>query len=311
VATDDYNKEDVRDFALWKAAKPEDERTGAAWDSPWGRGRPGWHLECSAMAMKYLGETLDLHCGGVDNIFPHHENEIGQSEGATGVPFARAWCHGEFLLLEGSKMAKRLGNEITVGSLREDNVPGVAVRQLMFNTHYRQHLNMKDEALESAVQGVRRIAEFAERLAKASSGTPALATAAAVAEQQVRDALFDDLNAPEALAALFTFIRAANAELDRGGSDLGALARARSAFAVIDGVLDLAPRPEGTDGDDDAQREREQLRPWVEEKLAERREARARRDYARADAIRRELEERGVELKDGPKGTEWRVVRRG
>jgi cysteinyl-tRNA synthetase len=113
------------------------------------------------------------------------------------------------------------------------------------------------------------------------------------------------------LAALFTFIRAANAELDRGGSDLGALARARSAFAVIDGVLDLAPRPEGTDGDDDAQREREQLRPWVEEKLAERREARARRDYARADAIRRELEERGVELKDGPKGTEWRVVRRG
>lgn len=311
VATDDYNKEDVRDFALWKAAKPEDERTGAAWDSPWGRGRPGWHLECSAMAMKYLGETLDLHCGGVDNIFPHHENEIGQSEGATAVPFARAWCHGEFLLLEGSKMAKRLGNVITVGTLREDNIPGVAVRQLVFNTHYRQQLNMKDEALESAVQGVRRIAEFAERLAKANSGTPELAQAAADAERQVRSALFDDLNAPEALAALFTFIRRANAELDRGGSDVEALSKARSAFALIDGVLDLAPRPEGTDGDDDGQREREQLRPWVEGKLAERREARARRDYPRADAIRQELEERGIELKDGPTGTEWRVVRRG
>jgi cysteinyl-tRNA synthetase len=311
VATDDYNKEDVRDFALWKAAKPEDERTGAAWDSPWGRGRPGWHLECSAMAMKYLGETLDLHCGGVDNIFPHHENEIGQSEGATGVPFARAWCHGEFLLLEGSKMAKRLGNVITVGALREAGIPGVAVRQLMFNTHYRQHLNMKDEALESSVQGARRIAEFSERLAKASSGTPELAQSAADAERQVRDALFDDLNAPEALAALFTFIRRANAELDRGGTDVDALSRARSAFVLIDGVLDLAPRPAGTDGDDEAQREREQLRPWVEEKLAERRDARAQRDYARADAIRRELEERGIELKDGPKGTEWRVVRHG
>src|SRR5919108_3523104 len=131
VAADDYNKEDVRDFALWKAAKPEDERTGAAWDSPWGRGRPGWHLECSAMAMKYLGETLDLHCGGVDNIFPHHENEIGQSEGATGKEFSRAWCHGEFLLVEGSKMAKRVGNVVTVGTLSDQKIPGVAARHLM------------------------------------------------------------------------------------------------------------------------------------------------------------------------------------
>jgi cysteinyl-tRNA synthetase len=311
VATDDYNKEDVRDFALWKAAKPEDERTGAAWDSPWGRGRPGWHLECSAMAMKYLGETLDLHCGGVDNIFPHHENEIGQSEGATGVPFARAWCHGEFLLVEGSKMAKRVGNVLNVDSLREANIPGVAARHLMFGVHYRQQLNLRDEALEGSVQAVRRVAEFAERLAKATGGTPELGRAAEDAEQAVRDALFDDLNAPEALAALFTFIRRANAELDRGGSDREALGRARAAFALIDGVLDLAPRPEGADGDDDAQREREQLRPWVEEKLTERREARARRDYGRADAIRRELEERGIELKDGPTGTEWRVARRG
>jgi cysteinyl-tRNA synthetase len=185
VAADDYNKEDVRDFALWKAAKPEDERTGAAWDSPWGRGRPGWHLECSAMAMKYLGETLDLHCGGVDLIFPHHEDEIAQSEGATGVAFSRIWCHGEFLLVEGSKMAKRVGNVVTVGTLRDQKIPGVAARHLMFGVHYRQQLNLKDEALEGSVQAVRRIGEFADRLAKARGGTPELTRAAEDAERDV------------------------------------------------------------------------------------------------------------------------------
>jgi cysteinyl-tRNA synthetase len=310
VAADDYNKEDVRDFALWKAAKPEDERSGAAWDSPWGRGRPGWHLECSAMAMKYLGETLDLHCGGVDNIFPHHENEIGQSEGATGVAFARAWCHGEFLLVEGSKMAKRVGNVVTVGTLREQKIPGVAARHLMFGVHYRQQLNLKDEALEGSVQAVRRIAEFADRLAKARGGTPELARAAEDAERDVRAALFDDLNAPEALAGLFTFIRRANAELDRGGTDRDALARGQSAFATIDGVLDLTPRPQDADGDEDAGLERQRLAEWVEGKLAARREARAARDFSLADAIRRELEQRGIEVKDGPGGTEWRMARR-
>ena len=124
VIQDDYSKENAQDFALWKAAKTEDEATGAAWDSPWGRGRPGWHLECSAMAMKYLGETLDIHCGGIDLIFPHHEDEIAQSEGATGKPFSRFWCHGEFLLTEGSKMAKRLGNVATVQDLRDQGIPG-------------------------------------------------------------------------------------------------------------------------------------------------------------------------------------------
>src|SRR5215212_215016 len=142
VAQDDYAKENAQDFALWKAAKPEDEESGAAWDSPWGRGRPGWHLECSAMAMKYLGETLDIHCGGIDLIFPHHEDEIAQSEGATGKPFSRFWCHGEFLLTEGSKMAKRLGNVATVQDLRDQGVPAAAFRHFVFSTHYRKQLNM-------------------------------------------------------------------------------------------------------------------------------------------------------------------------
>src|ERR1700722_12787041 len=145
VAQDEYSKEDAQDFALWKAAKPEDEKASAAWDSPWGRGRPGWHLECSAMAMEILGETLDLHCGGIDLIFPHREDEIAQSEGATGVTFARHWCHGEFLLMEGAKMAKRVGNVVTVADLQAEGIPAAAVRHLIYNTHYRQVLNLTDE----------------------------------------------------------------------------------------------------------------------------------------------------------------------
>ena len=172
VIQDDYSKENAQDFALWKAAKPEDEATGAAWDSPWGRGRPGWHLECSAMAMKYLGETLDIHCGGIDLIFPHHEDEIAQSEGATDKPFSRFWCHGEFLLTEGSKMAKRIGNVATVQDLRDQNVSAAAFRHFVFSTHYRKQLNMSGDAIEASMEGVRRLGDFAQRLADAKSATP-------------------------------------------------------------------------------------------------------------------------------------------
>src|SRR6476661_9600520 len=164
VAQDDYTKENVQDFALWKAAKPEDEKTGAAWDSPWGRGRPGWHLECSAMAMDLLGETLDLHCGGIDLVFPHHDDEIAQSEAATGKTFSRFWCHGAFLLTEGAKMAKRVGNVQSVADLRENNISAAAVRHFVFSTHYRQELNLSGEAIEAALNAVRRIATFARRL---------------------------------------------------------------------------------------------------------------------------------------------------
>src|SRR3954468_8431987 len=140
VAQDDYTKENAQDFALWKAAKPEDEVAGAAWDAPWGRGRPGWHLECSAMAIDLLGETLDIHSGGIDLIFPHHEDEIAQSEAATGKTFSRLWCHGAFLLTEGTKMAKRLGNVTTVKDMRESRIPAAAVRHFVFGTHYRKEL---------------------------------------------------------------------------------------------------------------------------------------------------------------------------
>src|SRR5437762_9112159 len=178
VSQDDYSKENAQDFALWKAAKPEDEAAGAAWDSPWGRGRPGWHLECSAMALDLLGDTLDIHCGGVDLIFPHHEDEIAQSEAATGRTFSRFWCHGAFLLTEGAKMAKRIGNVTTVKDMRESRIQAAAVRRFVFNTHYRKELNLTEEALEASIEAVLRIGIFADRLREATGGTPALAEAA-------------------------------------------------------------------------------------------------------------------------------------
>jgi len=298
VAQDDYTKENAQDFALWKAAKEEDEATAAAWDSPWGRGRPGWHLECSAMAMRYLGATMDIHCGGVDLVFPHHEDEIAQSEGATGKTFSRLWCHGEFLLTDGSKMAKRVGNVATVGDLKEQGVSAAAFRAFVYSTHYRKQLNLSAEALESAIEGVRRVGDFADRLATATGGTPELAEAAKRLEEEASAAFFDDLNAPLAMGALFTFIRAANAELTRNGTDASALEYARQVFVKINSVLDIIPDPEVVD---DASE--------IEALLTERKLAREKRDFARADAIRRDLEEKGIEIKDGPTGTSWKRVR--
>jgi cysteinyl-tRNA synthetase len=298
VAQDDYSKENAQDFALWKAAKEEDESSQAAWDSPWGRGRPGWHLECSAMAMSVFGPTMDIHAGGVDLVFPHHEDEIAQSEGATGKTFSRFWCHGEFLLTDGSKMAKRVGNVATVADLREQGVSAAAFRAFVFSTHYRKQLNLSSEALEAAIEGVRRVGDFADRLAAATGGTAELADAAELLEREASEALFDDLNAPLAMGALFTFIRAANAELNRGGNDPAALQAARTAFERVNGVLDIIP--DAARVDDAAE---------IEALLAERREARSSRDFARSDAIRKSLEDRGIEIKDGPSGTTWKRVR--
>jgi cysteinyl-tRNA synthetase len=194
-------------------------------------------------------------------------------------------------------MAKRLGNVRTVQDLRATGLSSAAVRHLIFSTHYRKELNLSEDALEGSVEAVRRIGDFATRLGEASGGTPELARAADEAVRDVEAALFDDLNAPEAVAALFVFIRKANAELDRRGSDAEALAKARAAFARIDGVLDLVPERAEADPE---------LSAWVEERLAARKEARARRDFAGADAIRAELTERGIVIEDTPQGARWR-----
>jgi cysteinyl-tRNA synthetase len=302
VLQDDYSKENAQDFALWKAAKPEDEATGAAWDSPWGRGRPGWHLECSAMAMNLLGETLDLHCGGIDLIFPHHEDEIAQSEAATGKPFSRVWCHGAFLLTEGAKMAKRVGNVTSIQGLRNARFSAAAVRHFVFNTHYRKELNLSEEALLASTEAVKRVGAFAERLRDpatlALGGTSGLVRAADQAVAAAEAALFDDLNGPEALAALFDFIRTGNAELDRKGGDRSAVEHARAAFDRIDSVLDIVPERVEADAG---------LERWIEERIAARREARVRRDFAESDRIRDELKGRGVTLEDVGGETRWKL----
>ena len=169
MAQDDYTKENAQDFALWKAAKPEDEQTGAAWDSPWGRGRPGWHLECSAMAMDILGRDARHPLRVViDLIFPHHEDEIAQSEAATGKPFSRFWCHGEFLLIEGTRCPSASETSRRCREFREQKVSAAAIRHFVFTTHYRKQLNLSEEALEASIEAVRRVGEFADRLEEAS-----------------------------------------------------------------------------------------------------------------------------------------------
>lgn len=306
VASDEYAKEDARDFALWKAASELDEAVGAAWDAPFGRGRPGWHLECSAIALdevrrRYGVETLDIHAGGVDLIFPHHENEIAQSEGATGQPFARYWLHGEFLTIAGTKMSKRYGNILTARDLREEGVDAAAVRLLAYSTHYRQQLSFTDEALDAATEGVRRLGEFRDRLEAVARGArPAEVNPPAAAElvKGFRAHMNDDLNAPRAVAAVFSFVRDANRTLDAGSWDPGAAAAALEAFDGVMGVLDLLPTAVVMD---------EELAGWVEERIAARAAARKARDYAAADTIRKELGDRGVELEDTGDGTRWRL----
>ena len=250
VSADEYGKEDVRDFALWKAAKPEDEAVGAAWDAPFGRGRPGWHLECSAMALdlikqKWGTDVLDIHAGGVDLIFPHHEDEIAQSCAYTGRNlFARYWVHGEFLKIGGEKMAKRYGNITTARDLREDHVDAGAVRLLMFQVHYRQQLDLTDEGLASAAEGSRRLGEFQRRLQEtaAASDAPEFVALAERLEREVADGLDDDLNAPRAVAALFSFVGAGNAAMDAGRRPGP---KAVAAWTRVEGILGVTQCSDG------------------------------------------------------------------
>ncbi|HYK83145.1 MAG TPA: cysteine--tRNA ligase [Gemmatimonadales bacterium] len=312
VASDEYAKDDPRDFALWKKVEPLDEQVGAAWDAPFGRGRPGWHLECSAMSLDQIArccgtQTLDVHAGGVDLIFPHHEDEIAQSEAATGQPFARFWLHGEFLNVRGSKMSKRFGNFLTARDLREHGVDAAAVRLLFWQTHYRQPLDFTDAALDAAREGVKRLGEFHERLTRAARaagerggapGPSALASLAARFETEWRAALDDDLDAPRAAAALFDFVRAANRDLDRtpAAPDAGAAAQALGRAMT---VLDVLPARPALDPD---------FVRSVEAQVAAREQARKSKDFKEADRIRAALKARGVELEDTPAGTQWRLV---
>jgi len=329
VSADEYAKEDARDFVLWKAARPEDEAVGAAWDAPFGRGRPGWHIECSAMALELIRrrlgtDVLDIHAGGVDLIFPHHEDEIAQSCAYTGRDeFARFWLHGEFLNIRGEKMSKRFGNITTARDLREDGVDPGAVRLLMFQVHYRKQLDLTDEALASAREGSRRLGEFQNRLLAAARGVDGrpMLEAADRLERELAEALDDDLNAPRAVAALFAFASAGNAALDVGEAAgpraLAAWRRAEGVLGVVStvasktveasatllgGSQDIAqPTVTAAPPEDAPVGESERL-AWAETWAAIRLAHKSQRNFAEADRIRGIVRRGGFEVRDRKDG---------
>ncbi|HEX5706120.1 MAG TPA: cysteine--tRNA ligase [Pyrinomonadaceae bacterium] len=296
VDTDKYDKEDARDFALWKAAESENE---PAWETPLGRGRPGWHIECSAMSMKYLGESFDIHAGGVDLVFPHHENEIAQSEGATGVePFARYWLHAEHLKVEGETMSKTKGNYYTFRDLVRLGHEPAAIRYLLLSVPYRKQLNFTMDALRGAAKTVGSLRDFRARLSesRAEPGTnPQMRSAAARALEEFEAGLDDDLNTSVALAAVHNLSREVNRAIDchelRADDQRDLLALVER----FDSVLNIF----GAGA-------REILEDEVQTLIGERQEARRRRDFARADEIRDRLLERGIVLEDTRDGVRWK-----
>ena len=307
VDHDEYDKEDARDFALWKSATEEDETVGAAWDSPWGRGRPGWHLECSVMSVTELGDTLDMHLGGEDLIFPHHENEIAQSEAATGQPFVRNWLHVKHLFVEGQKMSKSLGNFVTLRELLDEGYDPASIRHLLISSHYRGELNFTRQGLQASASAVQRLLDFEHRLEEVpindlaeESQLPDLARSALDSFKMAMD---NDFNSADALAAIFILVSEVNAELDLRPAVIGAdRDQALNALRSMDGVLGLLEVAHTSRVVDD------EVTAWVERKLEERAKARANGEYAAADVIRKELEERGILVEDGPAGTRWKVV---
>ncbi|MCH7666805.1 MAG: cysteine--tRNA ligase [Acidobacteria bacterium] len=341
VVDDEYSKEDPRDFVLWKGAKPGEPH----WDSPWGPGRPGWHLECSAMSMKYLGETFDIHCGGVDNIFPHHENEIAQSESATGKPFARHFLHAEHLIVDGEKMSKSRGNFYTLKDLLEHPTKPAeprALRYALLSVHYRKKLNFTLAGLDDAEAALRRVDQMRFALEHATEkeavavdlrvdrGGGALRPAVERLENDFAAALADDLNVSKALATVFDFVRTVNKVIESGSLENGDKARVLAALASVDdvlGVLDPADWPVNrpptgppngsVDGppkapadrpvDAEAETRDNQLSDDdIEALIQARTDARADKNFARADEIRDQLTEQGIVLEDTPQGTRWK-----
>jgi cysteinyl-tRNA synthetase len=296
VDVDEYEKDDARDFVLWKAQKPGEP----GWDTPLGCGRPGWHIECSVMAMKYLGETIDIHTGGVDLVFPHHENEIAQSEAFTGKRFVRYWLHAEHLMVEGQKMAKSLGNFFTLRDLIERGYSPEVIRYLLISTPYRKQLNFTFDGLKAAAASIDRLRNFEMRLSNArfeAGSNPEFEARTRAARQAFDDGLDDDLNTADALAAVFEYIRDANTAMDTGAFREGCLTGAREFLQYFDSVFDVLSPSVRQDALSDAE---------IEARVTERTAAKKARDFARADAIRSALLEQGVMLEDTRDGVRWK-----
>jgi len=295
VDTDKYDKENARDFALWKFVPPDEE---PGWDAPFGRGRPGWHIECSAMSIKYLGESFDIHAGGIDLQFPHHENEIAQSEGATGKPFAKYWLHSEFLKVDGEKMAKSLGNEFTLRDLLTKGFPALAIRYLLLSVPYRKQLNFTFEGLKGAISTVERLRNFRQLTREAKTESGSNPTVRAIIENAVKhfeEAMDDDLNTSVALAAIHNMVREINvvlADYQLREDDKQAVLDAISKF---DSTLGIFGKEEMLILDQE-----------IEKLIAERQQARLNRDFAKADQIRQLLSDKGIILEDTKEGVRWR-----
>lgn len=303
VDTDKYDKEDARDFALWKLVD-EDEQPG--WDAPFGRGRPGWHIECSAMSMKYLGETFDLHAGGMDLQFPHHENEIAQSEGATDKQFARYWLHSEFLKIDDVTMSKSKGNFFTFRDLKEQGYSPLAIRYLLLSVPTRKQLNFTFEGLQGAESTVERLRNFralvsenkgkATEVTENSQGTSSqLRNSVTSALRNFEDAMDDDFNTAAALAAIHDMVREVNTAMSQGGMTEDERSNILDAIAKFDSVLGIFGNEEEKTLDAD-----------IEALVEARQEARRNRDFQKSDEIRDQLAKKGIILEDTPTGIRWK-----
>jgi cysteinyl-tRNA synthetase len=300
--TDVALKRDPRDFALWKAAKPGEP----FWDTPWGPGRPGWHLECSAMSMKYLGEAFDIHGGGIDLVFPHHENEIAQSESA-GFPFAQYWMHNALLGVAGEKMSKSLGNSLRIEEILKLARP-VELRYYLGGAHYRSVLEFSEDALAEAVAAYKRIEGFVDRATEALGGAADGPLVAGHLPLSFTSAMNDDLGVPAALAAVHAAVRDGNTALQQGQLDdvRDSLAQVRAMLSVLG--LDPLSEP-WTSTDNQNEQMREIVGALVKVALDQRQAARARKDYATADALREGLEKAGIAVEDTPNGPRWEIRR--
>jgi cysteinyl-tRNA synthetase len=304
VDVDRYEKESARDFALWKAPKPGEH----FWETPIGKGRPGWHIECSAMAMKYLGETLDIHTGGIDLAFPHHENEIAQSEGATGKHFVRYWMHAEHLLVEGEKMSKSLGNFYTLRDLFAKGYKPSALRFALASVPYRKQLNFTFDGLQQAASSVERLRNFAARLSQGkfpAGKQKGMAARVAEAAEEFDAGLSDDLNTARALAAAFDLLRETNIAMDKGDFRQEDVTTAEEFLATFDRVFAVMEdndaeklRALGFGAKDSGPDDTE-----IEKLVADRHAARQRRDFAASDRIRQELADRGILIEDSRDGS--------